>query len=304
MMAQTIARAGLLALGALAAASSARAQDAKSSDTFDVVGRKPEEVRKEAQSFVKITGVAERPVARWIGPVCPVVLDSAPEIARKIEARVREIAKTAGARMAPLKCVANLKIVFAHSAQAVIRDVASRSPESFSDLNAERRALMYGAVAPVRWWHTVQERTKDGMREVGSGGTPPPGMRLDAGGGTLNLGGAVHAQYRSSFLSSQMVRGIISAKVIIDVKLAVGKPVESIADYAALVGLAEIGLEDEAPENSVLGLFKPDGPSGLTSLDQNFLRTLYKLPLDRTAIAQRGLLIRGLVNGEARKADR
>jgi hypothetical protein len=289
-------------IGIILALSTGAAQ-ASPADTINVIGRKPEEVRREAQAFVRLTGVAERPVARWVDPVCPAVLDVAPAVARRIEAQVREIARTAGARIAPAGCAPNLKIVFAHDAQAVTRDVAARSGASFEDLDSESRALMFGASAPVRWWHTVQDRTKDGMRASSPMGDPPPGARLD-GIGTLTLGGAVHQQYRSSFLSSQMVRGIIAAKVIVDVKLAEGVPVDSIAAYAALVGLAEIRMGDEAPPNSILGLFDKAGARELTTLDQTFLRTLYRLPLDRTAIAHRGLLVRGLVRGETRKEDR
>jgi len=55
--------------------------------------------------------------------------------------------------------------------------------------------------------------------------------------------------------------------------------------------MAEIQLGQEAPPNSILALFKANGPRELTALDWNFLRTLYKLPLDRTAAAHRGLLV-------------
>jgi hypothetical protein len=272
------------------------------SDTINVIGRKPEEMREEAKAFLAITGVAERPVARWIDPICPAALDVREDAARRVVERIRAVASAAGARVAQGKCTPNLKIVFSSDAQTLIRQVSARTG-GFSDLPAKNRALLQADFPPVRWWHTVQERTKDGLRPMYT--DTPPAAGMDTGSGQVTLGGLVHQQYRSSFLSSQMVRGIIAAKVVIDVKLAEGIPLDSVADYAALVGLAEIRLAEQAPPNSILSLFTNGGPRELTATDQTFLRTLYKLPLDRTAIAHRGLLIRGLVGGEeASKADR
>jgi len=283
------------------AASPVFASQGSTSDTINVIGRKPEEIREEAKAFVAMTGVAERPLARWIDPICPAALDVREDVARRIEARIRAVATAAGARVARAQCTPNLKIVFSSDAQGLVREVSARTG-GFSELPARDRALLQADFPPVRWWHTVQERTKDGLRPMAT--DTPPAAGMDTGSGAVVLGGLVHQQYRSSFLSSQMLRGIIAAKVVIDVKLAEGIPVDSVADYAALVGLAEIRLSEQAPPNSILSLFSKAGPRELTATDQTFLRTLYKLPLDRTALAHRSLLIRGLVGGDVpKKAD-
>jgi hypothetical protein len=133
------------------------------------------------------------------------------------------------------------------------------------------------------------------MASMGNDAPPAVSARSEQPGG-VPLAGEVHQQYRSSFLSTQLVRALKSATIIVDATKASGTPLESVAAYAALVGLAEIQLDEEVPTNSILGLFAPNGPRGLTALDINFLRTLYRLPLDRTASMQRGLLVRGLVN--------
>lgn len=288
-------------IGTVAAAGMATAQGDKGSDTINVIGRKPEEVRQEAKEFLAVTGVGERPVARWIDPICPAALEVRRDVARRIEDRVRTIALAAGAKVAGANCAPNLKVVFSKDAKGLVREVSARSG-SFSDLPARERTLLQADHPPIRWWHTVQDRTKDGMRPMAT--DTPPAAGINFGSGDVVLGGLVHQQYRSSFMSSQMMRGIIAAKVVIDVKLAEGTPVDSVADYAALVALAEIRIGEQAPPNSILSLFAKDGPRELTSLDSAFLRTLYKLPLDRTAVAHRGLLIKGLVGGaEPRKSE-
>jgi hypothetical protein len=266
------------------------------SDTITVTGRKPEEIRREAVDFVRSVGVTDEPVARWVEPVCPEIIGVSATIASKVDSRVREVAKEAGVPVGKNRCKGNLVIVFAKKGEVVVKQVASRSPDMLKDVSPTHRAYLYDGRTPVRWWHVTQARTKDGMRDVGN--EVPPAVRLDGPGGA-QLGGNVYSQYRSSFLSTQMVRVLRAATVIIDVDNAEGKALDSVIDFAALVGLAEIRPSDPPPAGSVLSLFA-DGPKELTPLDENFLRTLYKLPLDRTAIAHRGLLVRGLVNAGAK----
>lgn len=279
----------------------ATAQTSQSEPTINVTGRKPEEVRREAVDFVKSVGVTEEPVARWVEPVCPEIMGVSAQIASQVEARVREVAQQANIRLAKSGCKGNLVIVFAKDGDRVVKQVASRSPDMLKDVAPAHRAYLYDGKSPIRWWHVTQSRTKDGMRDMGN--DVPPFVALDGPGGA-QLGGNVHTQYRSSIASTQMVRVLRAATVIVDVEDAEGKALDSVTDFAALVGLAEIRPSDPPPATSILSLFAPAGPKELTPLDSNFLAALYKLPLDRTAVAHRGLLVRGLVNGERRKADR
>lgn len=217
------------------------------------------------------------------------------EIAIKVDTRIREIAKDAKIRLARRPCDGNLIISFASDGEAVVREIAAKAPSQLTEVSPDARRLLVESDMPVRWWHTSQERTKDGMGDIGNDARPAVFARGEQPGGSP-LGGNVYQQYRPSFLSTQMVRALRSATIIVDANKAAGVPLESVAAFAALVGLAEIELDEETPPNSILSLFTPDGPRDLTMLDINFLRTLYKLPLDRTAIAHRGLLVRGLVN--------
>ena len=288
-----------LLAGALLASglSAAQAQEAAAPGTIDVMGRKAEEVRQEAKDFIRRTGVADRPVARWVDPVCPQIIGVSAEIARMVDARIREIAKDAKIRLARRPCDGNLIVSFVSDASFIVREIAEKSPSQLTEVSSEARALLVGGESPVRWWHTSHDRTADGMGDIGNDAPPAVFARQEQPGGSP-LGGNVYQQYRSSFLSTQMVRALRSATIIVDVNKATGMPLESVAAFAALVGLAEIEINEETPPNSILSLFAPEGPRDLTVLDTNFLRTLYRLPLDRTAIAHRGLLVRGLVNAE------
>lgn len=283
---------------AMVLAGAAAAQTAPPSDTIDVIGRKPEEIRREAVDFVKSVGVTDEPVARWTEPVCPEVIGVSDAIAARVSRRVREVATVAGVRVARTGCKGNLVIVFAKEGEAVVKQVASRSPDMLKDVAPAHRAYLYDGKTPIRWWHVTQARTKDGMRDMGN--DVPPFATLAGAAGGPQLGGNVYTQYRSSFLSTQMVRVLRAATVIVDVDDAEGKPLDSVVDFAALVGLAEIRPSDPPPAGSVLSLFTDQGAKELTPLDSNFLSALYKLPLDRTAIAHRGLLVRGLLDAGAK----
>jgi hypothetical protein len=281
-----------LVLGTALLAGGAAAQS--SPDTIDVIGLKPERAREQAQAFVRATRVAdgEQPVARWIDPVCPKAVGISDAIAAKIERRIREVAKAARIKIAPKRCVPNVTVAFTDNAANVVRQVANRSQTGFDNVPIAARAAMYKGNAPIRWWHTAEMRSSDGMRSMGS--DAPPGAQID-GMGTLGLGGQVIQQYRSSMLRTQVVRALTSASVVVDVKFAQGKMLDSVADYAALVALAEIRPVDPPPESSILSLFIEGEPLELSALDMNFLEALYRIPLDRPALAQRGLLVRGLM---------
>lgn len=266
-------------------------------ETIVVEGRRPEEVRREATEFVRATGVAQQPVARWIEPLCPKVVGLSQALAARVAARVREVAKLAGAPVAKDRCDGNVMIAFTRTGEALVKAMAARSRDTFKDVDTRHRQHLYAPATPIRWWHVIQERTKDGQSDVGN--EVPPSARLDGPGG-VPLGGNVFTQYRSSFAGTQMVRVLRSATVIIDVDNAEGKALDSVIDFAALVALAEIRPSEPPPPSSILSLFEAQGAVALTGLDTKFLSALYKLPLDKSAVAHRGMLIRGLVPGDER----
>ena len=285
----------MLILTLFAAATIAAAPpEAPGSDTIDVKGRRAEEVREEAKTYVRSVRVAEneRPVARWLDPVCPKALGVSEAVAAKVEARVRTIAREAGIEVAGARCAPNLNIAFADDGAAMAKFVTSRSSKQFVTLSGREILELGTSDAPLRWWHSVESRTSEGRRSMGG---DLPGFAQDDNG-MIGAAGQIYPQYSSSRISSKMVRALVNATVVIDVNRAKGNELDSVTDFAALVGLAEIKPSDPPPPNSILRLFD-GGALQLTTLDAQFLTALYRLPLDRTAIAQRGLLLRGLVEG-------
>ena len=103
--------------------------------------------------------------------------------------------------------------------------------------------------------------------------------------------------YNSSMVSTQAVRALVDAVVLIDISRIDRMPLEAVAAYAAMVAFAEIRKSDFAATGSILGLFEsdPSAPRALTEWDMAFLRVLYRLPLDRDARRHRGILVRDLL---------
>ena len=256
--------------------------------------------RAAAVRFVKATGVAagETPAARWTQPVCPEVLGLEDIGKRAAEAKIRKIAAAAGAAVAPESCSRNIVVIFTSDGAALARSVVEREPWRAANLSPKARAAVLKGSAPVRWLYTAEKTDRHGTAERTAGsaaqsyGPPGPGY-----GGGSSIGGDMPAMvhYDNSIISTLTNRVLTSALVIIDTEEAMGRRLDSLAAYAALVGLAEIRNADAAPAGSILELFQsPAPPRDLTAQDMGFLKALYRLPLDRQAMQHRGQLVHGI----------
>jgi hypothetical protein len=100
------------------------------------------------------------------------------------------------------------------------------------------------------------------------------------------------SQYTSSIISTQTMRVLRTATVVVDATKLQGRPLEAIAAYAAMVALAEIQDDATLTTGTILGLFKANSALvDLTDQDRNFLAGLYRLRLDRSARQHRGSLL-------------
>jgi hypothetical protein len=262
----------------------------------------PEEAREQAVAFVRGTGVAsgERPVARWVDPVCVQVFGLGDDHAEILRTRLNGIATAAGVPVARGRCQGNIAVTFTGDARAVMREIDRRAPRRIAEVQGGARTRLIEGSAPIRWWYTSQPRSRHGTRES----TNEPGWA--AGDGTpANGGGSILPNsvpnlyhYNSSVISTQAVRALVSASVVVDVNaLREPLPLGAVAAYVAMVAFAEIRDDDFSSPVSILGMFA-DGagaPRALTQWDLAFMRVLYRLPLDREARRHRGILVRDLL---------
>lgn len=261
----------------------------------------PEEAHRQAVEFVRATGVAPgmQQAARWADPVCPRVLGLQDEYARIVETRMRRIATEAGVAVARQPCDTNIAVSFVGDAGAMVRRIAQRSPRRLAEVPVTDRDTLIEGVAPIRWWYSTDITTREGIaaRAVPNGFTGGEGA--EGGGSMLPASVPTTLQYNSSVISTQGVRVLRTATVIVDVDAVEGMTLDAVTDYVGMVAFAEIRARVPAPAGSVLALFEPEAPTaGLTERDRTFLSALYRLPLDRQARSQRGFLVRELTEGE------
>ena len=266
----------LLAAIAVLAAAPAAGEDPESIVVTGTPDARKEE-RKRAAEFVRRTGVAQlQPVARWIAPVCPRTVGVDDEIAAIVDNRIREIAASAGAPVAPKPCTPNIAVIFTEDGDSLTRAIFEKSPRQVAALSPTQRERIVEGKDAIRWWYSTRDESRDGM---------------PAASGIVK-------QYNSSIVSTQVVRALRFATVIVDVEKANGTPLNAVASYAAMVGLAEMDSNPPPPKDSILELF--DGESGrraLSDKDAALLRGIYSLPPDREAYQHRRQLVTSVRTG-------
>lgn len=271
------------------ALASATAAVAAPDDTITVTGKRltRDEVRAVARSYVR--GVLALPssgqYARWKDPICPHVIGLYDAHAALVTNRIREIAREAGARVAGPRCEVNLDVVFTTDGVSQMQTIARRSSRMMKDMPApEREALLHGA-QPVRWWYVTRVEGMNGHQVNGESAMLLTAQIEGGGPGFIQNG---NGQYLDSYSSTIVGTGarahFYSAVVLVDANRAKGRTLDAVADYVAMVSLAQLRMDGMTPgEDSVLNLFADGEPAaaGLTRSDAAFLKALYTVPPDR-----------------------
>lgn len=282
-----------------------------STDTVIVKGTRldPGQARERAVEFVKRAGVAkgEKQVARWVVPICIKVIGLQDVQAARVERQMMDIAQQANMDVAGPKCDPNITVSFTTDPTQVVKEIKRRRPHQLRELSFADRERVLTGNAPVRWWYATQMLDRDGVQS----NNISPGW-ITAGDNSGSTGAAVTdavsvggsgditstQQYNSgSNVRTPTIRSLYGATVVVDATKVGQTPVNSLAAYAAMVAFAEMDASDPPPMDSILGLFQPDHvESSLTDWDLAFLKSLYRMPLDRRSRIQRGHLVEALLD--------
>lgn len=302
---------GVFGLAAIASAAAAQDTVATTDDDSDIVVTATPEDAERGRNFIKALQVTALNVqaARWADPVCIGVSGTSRPIAERLGSRINAVASQIGATLGEAGCKPNLLVVFTQDGSAFMAQMRRTSAARLHEIPKRLESFTFGKSAPVRWWYNTDVLGSDG-RPLTVGTT---GLVTCAGPCELpSLNANVRSQstYTSSIVRAPTVRHIKSAVVVIDTALAAGRSVDSLADYAALIGLAEVWPNQEAvPTGSILSLFAAPPRTGddapvLSAMDRSFLCELYRLPLDRAGQYQRGLLQQAVTHAQDRCFDR
>ncbi len=301
-------------LAVLAAGADALAQDEptvaatptptamEGADTVTVIGRRGEGVtlRDYAMDFVAELGDPATPrtgYATWGRRICIGVENAPADGAQFIADRIGEIATELGLRAGGPGCTPNVVISFALDGQALAQAMVEQQPLRFRPFGGyggttqglQRLDDFASSDAAVRWWQVTMIVDWMGKPAITLTGQPE---------GPTVVAGA------NSLLRQSVEDQLWTETIIVDAPKVTGVSWRQLADYLALVTLAQIDPKgSSAGYDSILNLFDGGGSvPGLTDWDWSYLRGLYELDRSLEPRHQRGVLA-GLIARNQEESD-
>jgi hypothetical protein len=264
-------------------------------------------LREYATKFVVEIGdptSAWQGYARWRNSICAGVVNApTTEGAQFIADRIGDIARDLGLKTQEPGCSPNIVILFAPDAAALASRWVESNPSLFRPFGGQGGTTQGVAAlrefatsdAPVRWWQISMVTNWSGQPAFSTRSQPEFGIK-----GPLT--GQVSVAGTNSNIVNSVEGELTQAYVIVDMRKLGGASWEQIADYAAMVALAQVDPGGSAAGyDSILNLFEsPASVRGLTDWDRSYLRALYELDLRLMPRSQggalAGLIVRGLRN--------
>jgi hypothetical protein len=218
-----------------------------------------------------------RGLARWNGPVCVGAVNLRSEVGQYVIDRISDVARELEVEAGEPGCRPNVLIVAAVDGAGLASALVEDRPRNFdlrhNGTDAGSRAFRNFRTGdqPVRWWQISMPIDS----ETGARAVRLPGD-LDASG--QPTAPRIHV-FAASRLRTQIRDDLVRSIIIVDVDRLGGASLVQLADYLALVALAQVDAEAEtAPYPTILNLFADpaSAPAGLTDWDRSYLTALYE----------------------------
>lgn len=263
-----------------ALAGAAAAQDPRSSPApqeppaaaLDDIVVVPDSLDELAQEFVDSLAAPARGrgLARWEDEVCLGVVNFRSQAAHQLIDHISAVAEDIGVELDEPGCEPNVLIVGTTDGQALAAALVDRRRSEFrygyTRSNRGSRALevFRTSDAAIRWWHISL------LFNTETGGVA---IRLPGRGPADVPAGCGRAMGRCDQVTDRLMRSVI----IVDVAALPAVSFTQLGDYLAVLTLAQVEPEtDYAGFDTVLNLLaNPQGVTGLTDWDRNYLRALY-----------------------------
>jgi len=246
-----------------------------------------------------------RGYARWHRDVCVSVTNLPGEAAQYIVDRISAAALDVGLAPGEPGCLPQVNIIFAADGRQLAANMVERDPRLFRpvagnagmDLGLEALHDFMESDRPVRWWHvSLPIAVHTGVAAIELPHSPcysPPRCYpwVPVAGPSR-----VHSGIRDDLLY---------VIIIVDASALKGTTWQQIADYLAVVSLAQIDPRTEPEEfDTILNLFSnPRAYSGLTDWDQNYLHALYTFNQERITRMQGNEIVIRIARQELSPAD-
>jgi hypothetical protein len=271
-MIRTIALAAAFA-SALAALPAAAQQQPAADDKVVVQGKRPDEAVRD---FVAEVGTSPdgTNLARWDRIICVGATNLTPDYAQKLIDRVSLVALAIGLEPGAPGCKANVLVMADTDGDALATRLVADMPHVFrppethgTNLGRDALKVFKTSDAPVRWWHVSQTVLAD----TGAAYLPGSSVRVRSAGR----------------LRSNVRQEMSHALIILDASRIGTISFASLADYVAMVALAQVDADADTREYpSVLNLFAEgsgERNTRLTQWDLDYLTALYEVPGDASS---------------------
>jgi hypothetical protein len=281
-----------------------------------------EEVTVTGRSLDRLIGdfvseVAEpnrgRGLARWDRSLCVGVANLRAETAQYIVDRVSTVAEDIGLRAGAPGCTPNLLVVATDDGAAAARGLVAESRQAFrmggAGMDRGMAALtdFQETDRPVRWWQVAMPiDSETGMRATRLAGDCQA-LECNAWDGSVMGYAPIISVSSASRLNTQIVDNIFRTVVIVDIDDVSGLTVQQLADYIAMVSLAQIDPDaDTSRYATILNVFEdPESAPTLTGWDTAYLEGLYQAErTDQSRAAGRAEIEASIGRAHARARER
>lgn len=257
----------------------------KSDGSDDIVVPGGRDLRQIVRTFVDDISAPTREgqLPRWDRKVCPGVVGAENGPAQAIIDRIATRAVSVGLEIGQPGCRANVLIIVVPFAQRFTPRFVEQNEALFSR-RGDNGVTRGGAALweftnvdrPVRWWHVSQVVTDRGkVMGQSDARTSGDGSLKGAQVARVSNTGRLNAGTRNDF--NRVI-------IIVDSRDAADAAFSALADYVAMVSLAQISPTAEFGQTpTILSLFKDlesqlTPPDGWTAWDQSYLEGLYDAP--------------------------
>lgn len=240
-------------------------------------------VRRRVDEFVAsvIVRPTDETLVRWNAPICPLVAGLPKAMGEFILEHISQAARDARAPLAGSKCRPNLYVVASAAPELLLEKWWHREPRMYDTRHGIRPVVSFiESKQPVRAWYNSVLGCGSGAPAISGESALAMAGVVTVGGGTSSFSGGapVCTDGVDTHLSYADFRSISSALVVIDLHRLHKMTIQQLADYVALLGLADVRPDaDPGSAPSILRLFAGDAPAppGLTPWDQALLYSLY-----------------------------
>lgn len=224
-----------------------------------------------------------RGLARWQDRVCVGVANLEGEVAQYLSDRISTVATDMGLSAGAPGCTPNILIIATADAGDLARQLTGERRRAFrmggAGMDRGGAALedFVETDRPVRWWQMAMPvDSESGARAVRLPGDCEGPQCLGGEDSVMAFAPTIDV-FAASRLRTQIVDNLIRALVIVDVDEVRNVTVLQLADYIAMVSLAQIDPNaDTSSYASILNVFdNPTASDSLTDWDLAYLDGLY-----------------------------